>query len=128
MSALPLPSPGIDLVDTARLAAVIARQGEAFLTRVFTPEEIAYCRSHRDPAPYFAARFAAKEAVAKALRTGIGESAAFVEIEVLRDARGAPSILLHGSAARTAEALGIREIRVSLTHTAGHAAAMVIAV
>ena len=128
MSSAPLPSPGIDLVDTVRLAAVIARQGDAFLHRVFTPAEIAYCRSHRDAAPYFAARFAAKEAVAKALRTGIGESAAFVEIEVIRDAAGAPSIRLHGSAARTAEALGIREMRVSLTHTATQAAAMVIAV
>ncbi|MES2705331.1 MAG: holo-ACP synthase [Verrucomicrobiota bacterium] len=125
-SNFPLMSPGIDLVEVPRLAAVMERGGAAFLRRVFTEAEAAYCQGHRDPAPHFAARFAAKEAVAKALGTGLGEAAAFREIEVIRSAAGAPGIVLHGAAAATAAAQGIVSIQVSLTHTDRTAAAMVL--
>lgn len=122
----PQMSPGIDLVDVPRLAAAMGRGGTRFLRRVFTEAETAYCQSHRVPAPHFAARFAAKEAVAKALGTGIGESAAFKEIEVIRAVTGAPSIRLHGSAAATAAGQGVVAIQVSLSHTEDAAAAMVL--
>lgn len=119
-------SPGIDLVDVPRFARVMERGGEAFERRVFTEAEAAYCRGHRNPAPHFAARFAAKEAVAKALGTGIGESAGLREIEVVRSASGAPGIVLHGAAAATAERQRVTAVQVSLTHTDLTAAAMVV--
>ena len=119
--------PGIDLVENARMASALERGGEAFLRRAFTEAEVAYCRSHRDPVPRFAARFAAKEAVAKAFGTGLGEAAAFREIEVVHDARGAPHVQLHGQAAATAAAQGLTAFRLSLTHTQHYAAAMVLA-
>ena len=121
--------PGIDLVDTERIAGVIERQGEAFLRRVFTDTERAYCESHAAPRAKhasYAARWAAKEAVAKALGTGIGEHAALHEIEVTRSDSGQPGILLHGRAAETAARMGVREITVSLSHTESTAAAFVI--
>jgi holo-[acyl-carrier protein] synthase len=123
---LPDCSPGIDLVENARIATAIERAGPAFLRRTFTDEEVAYCQGHRDPVPHFAARFAAKEAVAKAFTTGIGEAAAFREIEVVHQPGGAPAIRLHGTAAATAEAQGVTGVELSLTHTDAYAAAMVI--
>lgn len=119
-------SPGIDLVENARIAAALERGGDAFLRRAFTAAEVAYCRQHRDPVPRFAARFAAKEAVAKAFGTGIGEAAAFHEIEVIHLPGGAPGIQLHGAAADTARAQGVTAIQLSLTHTDHYAAAMVV--
>lgn len=118
--------PGIDLVETERIARAIARQGEAFLSRVFTPAERAYCDSLRHPHPSFAARWAAKEAVAKAFGSGIGADASMHEIEVLRSPQGQPSIALHGSAATTAQRLGVTAISISLTHTEHYAAAFAI--
>lgn len=120
--------PGIDLVECERIARAIAQQGEAFLSRVFTAAERAYCEKHARSAPSFAARWAAKEAVAKALGCGIGAGAALHEIEVTRDASGQPGIQLHGSAAATAAAQGVQEIRLSLTHTENYAAACVVIV
>lgn len=123
---LPEFSPGIDLVESSRIARVLERGGEAFLRRTFTDAEVAYCQSHKDPVPRFAARFAAKEAVAKALLTGIGEAAAFREIEVVHRPGGSPGIQLHGLAAATAAAQNVVSIQLSLSHTDLHAAAMVI--
>jgi holo-[acyl-carrier protein] synthase len=118
--------PGVDLVETARVARAIERQGDAFLRRVFTPAERAYCESHANSAGSYAARWAAKEAVAKALGTGIGGDAMWVEIEVVRAESGEPGILLHGSAAASAAQRGIKEVRVSLTHTEHYAAAFAV--
>jgi holo-[acyl-carrier protein] synthase len=118
--------PGIDLVETARIARAIERQGEAFLRRVFTPAERAYCESLGDAAGSYAARWAAKEAVSKALGTGLGASAMWVEIEVVRAENGEPGIVLHGTAAATAAQKGVKEVRVSLTHTEHYAAAFAV--
>lgn len=118
--------PGIDLVECERISDSIGRLGEAFLRRVFTPAECAYCGEHAQSAQRYAARWAAKEAVAKALGCGIGEKAALVEIEVVRDEAGKPGIVLHGTAAATAATMGVQEIQVSLTHTALYAAAFVV--
>ena len=114
---------GIDAIEPARVAALIARWGERFLGRVFTPAERAATRERPQS---LAARFAAKEAVAKALGTGVG-AVAWREIEVLTNARGKPVLLLHGAAAARASALGLRHWSVSLTHLAGVALALVVA-
>ena len=118
--------PGIDLVETARITRAIAQSGESFLRRVFTDAERAYCESHARSAQSYAARWAAKEAVAKALGCGIGEKASLTEIEVTREPNGQPRIQLHGTAAATAAALNVQEVRVSLTHTENYAAAFVV--
>ena len=119
---------GIDVVEVARIAANLERHRVAFLTRVFTPAERAYSEAHRQPAIHLAARFAAKEAVAKAFGTGIGEHAGLLEIEVVHTPAGAPEVLLHGAAAAFADAHGISQVLLSLTHTEHYAAANAIAV
>lgn len=118
---------GMDLVDLDRVRQALQKNGEMFALRICTPDEWAYCRRHADPVPRLAARFAAKEAVAKALGTGIGEKCAFTDVEVVRNDAGAPSILLHGSAGVTARELGITGWLLTMTHSRQSAAATVIA-
>ena len=117
---------GVDLVEVERIDRALAQHGEHFLHRVFTEREIAYCAGMRAPGPHYAARFAAKEAVAKAFGTGIGERLGLVEIEVCREENGAPFIRLHGPAAEFARERGVRKIHLSLSHTAGCAVAQVV--
>lgn len=119
---------GIDVVEVGRIAEAIERHGEAFLARLFTAGERAYCEAQNVPAMHFAARFAAKEAVAKALGTGIGGDAAWLDLEVLRDPSGAPRIALNGDAAEFARAVGITSVQISLTHAKAYAAANAVAV
>ena len=119
---------GIDLVEVARLDESIARHGERFLKRVFTDAEIAYCASMKSATPFYAARFAAKEAVSKALGTGIGAACGWLEIEVRRKAGGEPFVVLNGAAAETAQRLGIATVLLSLSHTEHYAVAQAIAV
>ena len=113
---------GTDLVEISRFARALARHGERLRARLFTPREQAQCGLRVDS---LAARFAAKEAAAKALGTGIG-AVRWVDLEIITNAQGAPSLVLHGQAARRAEALGIREWAVSLSHTANCATAVVV--
>ena len=113
---------GVDLIEVGRVAEVLARHGDRFLSRVFTERERAYCR--RRP-PELAARFAAKEAVAKSLGTGIG-AVEWREIEVVRAPSGAPSLELHGRALELAERLGLGRPLLSLAHTHEHAIAFVV--
>ena len=117
---------GVDLVEVERVAHSIERFGERFLSRVFTAGEIAYCSRKRNQAESFAARFAAKEAGAKALGTGMSFGVTWREIEVGRSASGRPSLELSGGALRIARQLGVQVISLSLTHTAASAVAMVI--
>ncbi len=117
---------GIDLVENARIAASLEKFGDAFLRRVFCPGEIAYCGKMRLPAPHYAARFAAKEAVAKAFGCGIGERIGFSDAEVIRDEAGAPSLLLHGPARALAAERGVVRIFLSLSHTEHYAVAQVL--
>lgn len=119
---------GTDLVEVARIAASVEKLGEAFLGRVFTPAEREYCLSHAVPEIHLAARFAAKEAVAKAFGTGIGQHAGFCEIEVVNGPAGAPEVRLHGAAAAFAAANRIDRVLLSLTHTQTCAAANAMAV
>ncbi len=117
---------GIDLVEVARIATSVEKFGEAFLARVLLPEEITYCRSHKNPAPFLAARFAAKEAVAKAFGTGIGAQLGWLDIEVCRQETGQPLVVLHGRGAGLFAACGARWLHLSLTHTEQYAAATAI--
>lgn len=119
---------GLDLVEVSRIRGLLEKSADAFKARVFTNDEAAYCDSCAKPEIHFAARFAAKEAVAKALGTGLAEGVVWREIEVRRDAKGVPSVHLTGKTAEKARELGIREWRVSLTHTEQTAGASVAAV
>ena len=117
---------GLDLIEILRIRRLLKKEGDRFLARVFTPAEAAYARTKAAPAEALAARFAAKEAVMKALGTGWGKGVGWTQIEVIRSKDGAPAIRLTGAAARRAKALGIRRWLVSLTHTAGTAGVVVI--
>jgi holo-[acyl-carrier protein] synthase len=118
---------GIDVVEIERVARSIERYGSRFLERVYTAAEIAYCqRKRRNAAESFAARFAAKEAGAKALGTGIGFGVTWRELEVGREPAGRPLLLLHGRAAEIAASLGVRRSSLSITHTRTQSMALVI--
>lgn len=108
---------GIDMVEIHRIAQSIERFGERFLSRVFTPGEIAYCQSKKNSAESFAARFAAKEAAAKALGTGIQHGVTWKELEVRREPGRRPHLHLSGRAKEIAARLGVRHISLSLTHS-----------
>lgn len=108
---------GIDLVEVPRIAHSIERFGERFLRRVFTEEEIAYCRARAGAAESFAARFAAKEAGAKALGTGIQHGVTWREIEVRRERGQRPTLHFTGRARAIAGQLGVAHVSLSLTHT-----------
>jgi holo-[acyl-carrier protein] synthase len=116
---------GTDLIETKRVQESIARFGERFLERIFTAGEIAYCTRKKNAAESFAARFAAKEAGAKALGTGISRGVSWKEFEVKREASGKPSLHMSGRAAELAEAMGVRRIQLSLTHSRELAMAVV---
>jgi holo-[acyl-carrier protein] synthase len=117
-------SVGIDLLAIARVQRVLERHDGRFLRRVYTPEEVAFCRGRVNE---LAARFAAKEAVMKALGTGI-RGVAWREIEILPDRRGKPLVYLYGRALARAEKIGLRGLDVSLTHEGGFAVAAVVGV
>src|SRR6185312_4975363 len=107
---------GIDVVEIERIASTIERYGERFLQRVFTAGEIAYCQHKRNFAESFAARFAAKEAGAKALGTGIQRGVTWTEIEVRRAPGERPTLHFSGRALERAERMGVRHVSLSLTH------------
>lgn len=109
---------GIDLVEIARIQQSLERFGPRFLNRVFTSAEQAYCMRKRNAAESLAARFAAKEAAAKALGTGISRGVNWLEIEVVREPGGRPNLLFHGRAAQIAAQLGVAHAALSITHTA----------
>lgn len=114
---------GVDLVETSRIKSLLVRYGERFSRRIYTTRELEACRNHPER---LAARFAAKEAVAKSLGTGIGPIS-WREIEVINDVKGKPSLVLYGAAAETAANLGLTEWAISLSHTRDQAIAFVVA-
>jgi holo-[acyl-carrier protein] synthase len=119
---------GIDLVSASRIKRILDQSwGNRFVTRVFGPEEISYCRSGPKPEEAFAARFAAKEAMAKALGTGFSEGVTPAQIIVRGGDRQKPSIALSSVAGKIAESMGISNLNVSLSHSDGMACAIVIA-
>jgi holo-[acyl-carrier protein] synthase len=116
-------SVGVDLIETGRIARALERWGDRFLSHVYTEAEVRHCRNH---VPELAARFAAKEAVSKALGTGL-RGVTWREMEILSDARGKPLVTLHGRAKRRAEELGLDDFAVSLSHSRKYAVAFVVA-
>ena len=114
---------GIDLIEIERIAQSIARSGERFLTRIYTQSELDEVGKNMAS---LATRFAAKEAVSKALGCGIGD-VSWQEIEILRGAHAEPILSLHGAAQSIANDLGLKTWSLTLSHTKGHAVAMVVA-
>lgn len=117
---------GVDIVEIHRMAELRQRHGERFKSILFLPEEAEYCLARAKPDECFAARFAAKEAVMKALGTGWAEGVAFTGIEVVRQSGGKPEIRLHGSTADKAKQLGAGKIHLSLSHSLETAIAHVV--
>ena len=117
---------GIDLVEIARIEQSVERFGQRFLNRIYTSAEQAYCLRKRRAAESLAARFAAKEAGAKALGTGISRGVHWLEIEVTREPGGRPALRFHGRAAEIATSLGVAHAALSLTHSDNMAMASVI--
>lgn len=117
---------GIDIIEVERVAASVERFGERFLKRVLLPDEIAYCLSHKVPAPFIAARFAAKEAISKAFGTGIGAQLGWHDMEVKRKESGEPFVVLHGKGQKLLAERKARVVLISLSHTQAYAAATAI--
>ena len=117
---------GIDLIEVARIRASSEKFGERFALRILVGGELEYCLSHKDPAPFIAARFAAKEAVSKAFGTGIGASIGWHDIEVRRKESGEPYVVLHGKGESLFRAREAARLHLYLSHTVQHATAISI--
>src|SRR5262245_13447504 len=113
---------GVDLIEISRIKEVIARHGKHYLERIYTPAELDQCGKRAES---LAGRFAAKEAVAKALGSGIGD-VAWKEIEILGDEQNAPALTLHGAAKQKAADLGLTQWSVSISHSQSHSVAFVV--
>jgi len=113
---------GIDIIEVARIKASLEKFGERFGKRILLPDETAYCLSHKDPAPFVAARFAAKEAISKAFGTGIGAQLGWQDIEICRKASGEPFVVLHGKGKELFASRKAKRLLVSLSHTENYAA------
>ena len=117
---------GVDVVDLERIRQALERTGERFVRRIYTPAEEEYCRRHRDPIPHFAVRFAAKEALFKALGTGWAKGVQWRDVEVDRSGGGAPRLLLRDEAHKHSLALGTTVVHCTLSHSEHSAVAVVI--
>jgi holo-[acyl-carrier protein] synthase len=118
---------GTDIVECLRIAQMIERHGELFINRVYTPLEIRYCQSRKQATQHFAGRWAAKEAILKALGTGWRKGISWRDIEVRNDHSGRPVVGLRGGARDIVEQRGIREMLVSISHCRSHATAYALA-
>jgi len=117
---------GVDIAEIDRIEAAMRRHGHSFVERIFTPAEIAYCERHRNQAERFAGRFAAKEAAMKALGTGWAHGVRWVDIEVVRERGGKPTLRLSGASLEIAGRLGVKNIALTITHSGNTALALVI--
>jgi holo-[acyl-carrier protein] synthase len=117
---------GIDIIEVARVKASHERFGERFLNRLLLADEIAYCLSHKNPAPFLAARFAAKEAISKAFGTGIGAALGWQDMEIRRKKSGEPFVVLRGKGKELFASRGAKQLLVSLSHTQNYAAATAV--
>ena len=118
---------GVDVVENARIRQSVDRLGQAFLDRVFTAKEQEYCESMKFSSRHYAARFAAKEAIAKAFGTGIGSELNWTDMEILRRDSGEPYVVMSGAGKAFTEKRAITKIMISLTHTDQYAAANAVA-
>ena len=118
---------GTDITECLRIAKMVERHADLFLSRVYTPKEIQYCRSRKQSTEHFTGRWAAKEAILKALGTGWRRGIAWRDIEILNQADGRPVVYLHGGVKRIVEQLGISSLQVSISHCHTHAIALAVA-
>jgi holo-[acyl-carrier protein] synthase len=124
---MPILGTGTDIVECLRIAQMIERHGELFLTRVYTEHEIAYCTARKAATQHYAGRWAAKEAVLKALGTGWRRGISWRDIEIQNDRNGTPAVILSGGARDVMEQAGIRRLHVTISHCRCHAVAYVVA-
>ena len=117
---------GIDIIEVGRVKASFERFGDRFLKRILRPGEISYCLSHKNPVPFLAGRFAAKEAISKAFGTGIGRELSWQDMEVGRKESGEPFVIVHEAGQKLLEQCGANKIHLSLSHTENYAVAMAI--
>ena len=117
---------GIDIIEVGRIASSYEKFGERFVNRILHADEIAYCLSHKHPAPFLAVRFAAKEAISKAFGTGIGAQLGWQDMEIRRKESGEPFVVLHDKGEKLFLARGAKRLLISLSHTATYAAATAI--
>jgi holo-[acyl-carrier protein] synthase len=123
---MPVRGIGIDLVEVERIQRSLERFGKRMESRVFTADELEYCRRHKDPLPHLAARFAAKEAASKALGTGMSGGVGFRQIEVLQPGGRVPTLRFHDAARARFETLGCTASHLTLAHDGGLAVACVV--
>ena len=119
---------GTDITECLRIARMIERHGELFITRVYTPAEIEYCQSRKQATQHFTGRWAAKEAILKAMGTGWIKGITWRNIEVRNEPGGKPVVALRGGAKEIVERLGVAQILVSISHCHTHAMAYAIAI
>ncbi len=117
---------GIDVVKVGRITDSLERFGERFERRIFTEGELAYCRGHKDPLPHLAARFAAKEALSKAIGTGFSNGVSWKQVEVIQPGGRRPALQLTGRALEIFHSQGCTSSHLSLTHDGGLAIACVV--
>jgi len=117
---------GIDIIEVERVAASYKRFGDRFLKRILKESEIEYCLSHKNPAQFIAARFAAKEAISKAFGTGISEKIGWQDIEICKEDSGKPYVKLHNKGLKLMEEYGATNLHISLSHTQNYATAIAI--
>ena len=117
---------GIDIAEVPRIRHAIQRFGDRFVRRIFTEGEIRYCDSKANRVERYAARFAAKEAAMKALGTGWRRGVRWVDLEVVRETSGRPTLAITGEAAKIAQQIGVKSVALSITHTESQALAQVI--
>jgi holo-[acyl-carrier protein] synthase len=118
---------GTDIVECLRIAQMIERHGELFITRVYTDDEIEYCSRRKAATQHYSGRWAAKEAVLKALGTGWRRGISWRDVEIRNDRHGAPAVTLRAGARDVMEQAGIKRLHLSISHCRGYAVAYVIA-
>ena len=119
---------GVDVIECPRVLRLLEDHGDRFLERVFTNHELDYCRKHKESTERLAGRFAAKEAVLKALGTGMRGRMKWTDVEIANDDLGKPEIALSGESATVAQRMGVCQVLVSISHTREHAVASAIAI
>jgi holo-[acyl-carrier protein] synthase len=117
---------GVDIAEVERIRGAIERYGEVFLRRIYTAREREYCEQFKNKYERYAGRFAAKEAAMKALGTGWRRGVKWVDLEVVRETGGRPTLAITGEAAKIAQLIGVKSVALSITHTESQALAQVI--
>jgi holo-[acyl-carrier protein] synthase len=118
---------GTDITECLRIARMIERHGELFINRVYTPEEVRYCQNRKQSTQHFTGRWAAKEAILKALGTGWRRGISWLDMEIRNDASGRPLVAVGGGVKEVVQELGVTRLLVSISHCHTHATAIAIA-